>query len=129
MSPSPSQTSRPRAGYYRESLGARVSPPSDAARAWRDGGVRRTAEHEGRIAQPLGADSPIAQVSARTTPTAACTISASRSTTSSPRAINSTQAGARVLGDGAPKIGAHGKPVLFLHPKDFNGTLIELEQV
>lgn len=36
--------------------------------------------------------------------------------------------GARVLGDGNPKIGAHGKPVLFLHPKDFNGTLIELEQ-
>ena len=38
------------------------------------------------------------------------------------------QEGARVLGDGEPKIGAHGKPVLFLHPKDFDGTLIELEQ-
>ena len=38
-------------------------------------------------------------------------------------------AGARVLGDGEPKAGAHGKPVLFLHPKDFCGTLIELEQV
>ena len=38
-------------------------------------------------------------------------------------------AGARVLGDGKAKIGAHGNPVLFLHPKDFNGTLIELEQV
>ncbi|MEJ2002192.1 MAG: methylmalonyl-CoA epimerase [Maritimibacter sp.] len=37
--------------------------------------------------------------------------------------------GARVLGGGEPKIGAHGKPVLFLHPKDFTGTLIELEQV
>ncbi|WP_027051259.1 methylmalonyl-CoA epimerase [Mesorhizobium erdmanii] len=37
-------------------------------------------------------------------------------------------AGARVLGDGNPKVGAHGKPVLFLHPKDFFGTLIELEQ-
>ena len=36
--------------------------------------------------------------------------------------------GARVLGDGEPKIGAHGKPVLFLHPKDFCGTLLELEQ-
>lgn len=36
--------------------------------------------------------------------------------------------GARILGDGEPKIGAHGKPVLFLHPKDFGGTLIELEQ-
>ncbi|THK39914.1 methylmalonyl-CoA epimerase [Ensifer sp. MPMI2T] len=39
------------------------------------------------------------------------------------------EAGARVLGDGTPKIGAHGKPVLFLHPRDFQGTLIELEEV
>jgi methylmalonyl-CoA/ethylmalonyl-CoA epimerase len=37
--------------------------------------------------------------------------------------------GARVLGDGEPQTGAHGKPVLFLHPKDFHGTLIELEEV
>lgn len=37
--------------------------------------------------------------------------------------------GARVVGNGEPKIGAHGKPVLFLHPKDFAGTLVELEQV
>ncbi len=40
-----------------------------------------------------------------------------------------TAKGARILGSGEPKIGAHGKPVLFLHPKDFNGALIELEQV
>ncbi len=40
-----------------------------------------------------------------------------------------TASGARVLGDGSPKIGAHGKPVLFLHPKDFNGCLIELEEI
>lgn len=39
-----------------------------------------------------------------------------------------TAKGARILGDGQPKIGAHGKPVLFLHPKDFCGTLTELEQ-
>jgi len=38
------------------------------------------------------------------------------------------QSGARVLGDGEPSLGAHGKPVLFLHPKDFCGTLIELEE-
>ena len=37
--------------------------------------------------------------------------------------------GARVLGDSEPKIGAHGKAVIFLHPKDFNGTLIELEEI
>ena len=36
--------------------------------------------------------------------------------------------GARILGDGLTKIGAHGKPVLFLHPKDFNGVLVELEK-
>ena len=36
--------------------------------------------------------------------------------------------GLRVLGDGEPKIGAHGKPVLFLHPKDFNGVLVEIEE-
>ena len=40
-----------------------------------------------------------------------------------------TQQGARVLGNGVPKTGAHGNPVVFLHPKDFQGTLIELEQV
>lgn len=40
-----------------------------------------------------------------------------------------TEGGARVLGDGKPKIGAHGLPVLFVHPKDFDGTLIELEEV
>ena len=39
-----------------------------------------------------------------------------------------TEQGAAILGDGKPKIGAHGKPVLFLHPKEFFGTLIELEQ-
>lgn len=37
--------------------------------------------------------------------------------------------GARILGDGEPKLGAHGKPVLFLHPKDFCGTLVELEEI
>ena len=37
--------------------------------------------------------------------------------------------GLRVLGNGEPKIGAHGKPVIFLHPKDMNGVLTELEQV
>ena len=40
-----------------------------------------------------------------------------------------TAQGARILGDGTPKIGAHGNPVLFLHPKDFTGALIELEEV
>jgi methylmalonyl-CoA/ethylmalonyl-CoA epimerase len=42
--------------------------------------------------------------------------------------IKLLEAGAKLVGTGELKIGAHGKPVLFLHPKDFNGTLIELEQ-
>ena len=62
-------------------------------------------------------------------PTAASTMSATRCPTSAPPAIRLKAQGARVLGDGEPKIGAHGKPVLFLHPKDFCGTLVELEQV
>ena len=49
--------------------------------------------------------------------------------TLSPRAIVSRLPAPACLGDGNPKIGAHGKPVLFLHPKDFLGTLVELEQV
>ena len=56
-------------------------------------------------------------------------MSATRSRTSSPPATSCRPTGARVLGTGEPKIGAHGKPVLFLHPKDFNGCLVELEQV
>ncbi|MBF0680026.1 MAG: methylmalonyl-CoA epimerase [Devosia sp.] len=39
------------------------------------------------------------------------------------------ESGARILGDGKPRIGAHGNPVIFLHPKDFDGTLVELEEV
>ena len=48
---------------------------------------------------------------------------------SMPSAETLVKAGARVLGDGKPKIGAHGLPIIFLHPKDFDGTLIELEEV
>ena len=40
-----------------------------------------------------------------------------------------SESGARILGDGKPRIGAHGNPVIFLHPKDFDGTLVELEEV
>ncbi len=60
---------------------------------------------------------------------AACITSATRSRTSSLLATSSKQRGRACSGDGNPKIGAHGKPVLFLHPKDFAGTLIEIEQV
>ena len=43
--------------------------------------------------------------------------------------LDARSSGARVLGNGELKTGAHGKPVLFLHPKDFTGTLVELEQI
>ena len=61
-------------------------------------------------------------------PTAVSITSAMTYPTSSPRAIRSIKEGARVFGDGVPKIGAHGKPVLFFHPKDFSGALVEIEQ-
>ena len=54
--------------------------------------------------------------------------SATRWTTSAQPRERLRAAGARILGDGEPKIGAHGRPVIFLHPKDFAGTLIELEE-
>ncbi len=80
------------------------------------------------LLEPLGADSPIAKFLERNPDGGIhhiCyeveDIIAARDTLKA--------GGARVLGDGQPKIGAHGKPVLFLHPKDFLGTLVELEQV
>ena len=77
--------------------------------------------------QPIGADSPIAKFVERNPGGGIhhlCyevpDILAARDTL--------VAEGARVLGDGIPKIGAHGKPVLFLHPKDFSGALVEIEQ-
>jgi methylmalonyl-CoA/ethylmalonyl-CoA epimerase len=79
------------------------------------------------LLEPLGADSPIAAFLARNPQGGihhlcyeVADIGAARD--------RLVAEGARVLGDGEPKIGAHGKPVLFLHPKDFLGTLIEIEE-
>jgi len=79
------------------------------------------------LLEPLGADSPIAAFLARNPAGGihhvcyeVADILAARDQLKA--------AGARVLGDGEPRTGAHGKPVLFLHPKDFLGSLIELEQ-
>ena len=112
---------------YRSTLGAEVSAPE----ALPEHGV--TVVFIGlpntkiELLEPLGPDSPIAKFLEKNPDGGmhhVCyevdDISAARD-----RLVNS---GARVLGSGEPKIGAHGKPVLFLHPKDFNGTLIELEQ-
>ena len=113
---------------YRETLHARVSAPQDLP------------EHGVRVAfvelpnttieflEPLGPASPIAGFLAKNPDGGmhhlcyeVADIRAARDTL--------VAAGARVLGDGEPKIGAHGKPVLFLHPKDFLGVLTELEEV
>ncbi len=79
------------------------------------------------LLHPLGEDSPIANFLAKN-PAGAMhhiCIEVADILAARDRAV---AGGARILGDVEPKIGAHGKPVLFLHPKDFAGTLIELEQ-
>jgi methylmalonyl-CoA/ethylmalonyl-CoA epimerase len=79
------------------------------------------------LLEPLGAESPIAKFLERNPDGGIHHICYEVSDIKAARDQLVSQ-GARVLGDGEPKIGAHGKPVLFLHPKDFLGTLVELEQ-
>ncbi|MBV8790876.1 MAG: methylmalonyl-CoA epimerase [Pseudolabrys sp.] len=79
------------------------------------------------LLEPLGADSPIAKFLDRNPDGGIHHICYEVADIKAARDQLLKQ-GARVLGSGEPKIGAHGKPVLFLHPKDFNGTLVELEQ-
>ena len=80
------------------------------------------------LLQPLGADSPIAKFLERNPDGGIHHVCYEVDDILAARDRLKAQ-GARVLGNGEPKIGAHGKPVLFLHPKDFDGTLIELEEV
>jgi methylmalonyl-CoA/ethylmalonyl-CoA epimerase len=77
--------------------------------------------------EPLGADSPIAKFLERN-PAGGIHHICYEVDDIEAAARTLIEQGARILGDGTPKIGAHGKPVLFLHPKDFCGTLTELEQ-
>jgi len=79
------------------------------------------------LLEPLGEDSPIAKFLERNPDGGIHHVCYEVSNIRAARDVLKAQ-GARVLGDGEPKIGAHGKPVLFLHPKDFCGTLVELEQ-
>ena len=113
---------------YRDTLGAKVSAPMDLS----DHGVTTVfvelPNTKIELLSPLGMNSPIAKF-LQANPGGGmhhvcyevADILAARDAL--------RKAGARVLGDGEPKTGAHGKPVLFLHPKDFCGTLLELEQV
>ncbi|WP_299842354.1 methylmalonyl-CoA epimerase [uncultured Jannaschia sp.] len=113
---------------YRDTLGAEVGPPQDEP----DHGVTVVfvdlPNTKVELLHPLGENSPIAAFLEKN-PSGGMhhlcyeveDIAASRD-----RLVAD---GARVLGDGEPRIGAHGNPVIFLHPKDFDGTLVELEQV
>jgi methylmalonyl-CoA/ethylmalonyl-CoA epimerase len=95
---------------------------------WRDGGVHRPAEHQDRTALSLGENSPIKGFLEKNPSGGIHHICYEVDDILAARDRLKAK-GARVLGTGEPKIGAHGKPVLFLHPKDFNGCLVELEQV
>jgi methylmalonyl-CoA/ethylmalonyl-CoA epimerase len=115
------------AAVYRDVLGAEVSP----AMPQPDHGVTTVfvtlSNTKIELLAPLGGSSPIAKFLERNPDGGIHHICYEVDNIRSARdALKS--AGARILGDGEPKIGAHGKPVLFLHPKDFSGTLIELEQ-
>ena len=113
---------------YRDTLGAQVSAPQ----AVPEHGVTvvfvNLPNTKIELLHPLGENSPIAAFLAKNTSGGihhvcyeVADIKAARD--------KLVKSGARVLGDGEPKTGAHGKPVLFLHPKDFCGTLVELEEV
>jgi methylmalonyl-CoA/ethylmalonyl-CoA epimerase len=115
------------ASVYRDALGARVSEPQALPAHGVTVAFVELPNGKIELLQPLGVDSPVRSFLDKN-PTGGMhhvcyevdDIVAARE--------RLRAAGARVLGDGEPSLGAHDKPVLFLHPKDFCGTLIELEQ-
>ena len=116
------------AGQYRDTLGAQVSTPEDVTEHGVTVVFVELANTKIELLHPLGADSPIAGFLARNPAGGMHHVCYEVDDIIAARdRLKAT--GARVLGDGEPKIGAHGKPVLFLHPKDFSGTLVEIEQV
>ncbi len=112
---------------YAKALGARVSAPVPQPEHGVTVVFVNLPNSKIELLEPLGADSPIANFLARSPGGGIHHICYEVDDIRAAR-DRLKAAGARVLGDGEPKIGAHGKPVLFLHPKDFLGTLIELEQ-
>jgi len=116
------------AAQWRDMLGADISVPQ----ILQDHGVRivfvRSVNGQVELMEPHGEKSPIAGFLRRNPEGGMHHIC--YEVTDIGHARQSLEAkGARVLGDGSVKTGAHGNPVLFLHPRDFNGILIELEQV
>ena len=116
------------AASYRGVLGAEVSPPRELP----GHGVRvifvEFSNTKVELLQPLGENSPIRGFLERHPAGGLHHICYEVADIVAAR-DRLRAAGARVLGDGEPETGAHGNPVLFLHPKDFSGTLIELEEV
>ena len=112
---------------YRDTLGAQVSAPL----ALPEHGVTTVfvelPNTKIDLLQPLGDASPIARFLEKNSAGGVHHVCYEVDDIAAASARLQAQ-GARVLGDGRPKTGAHGKPVLFLHPKDFCGTLVELEQ-
>ena len=113
---------------WRDALGASCSAPQDLP----EHGVRivfvTQPNSKVELMEPLGADSPIAGFLARN-PSGGMHHICYEVVDIIEARDRLVAGGARILGDGTPKIGAHGTRVLFLHPKDFCGTLIELEEV
>lgn len=113
---------------YRDALGAKVSSPADLP----EHGVRvvfvELPNTKIELLLPIGENSPVAKFLEKNADGGMHHICYEVDDILAAR-DKLVASGARVLGNGEPKIGAHGKPVLFLHPKDFCGTLVEIEQV
>ena len=112
---------------YRDTLGARVSQAQDLPEHGVSVVFVELPNSKVELLHPLGSDSPIASFLSKN-PSGGMHHICFEVDDILVAANQLQERGARILGDGQPKIGAHGKPVLFLHPKDFQGTLIEPEQ-
>lgn len=112
---------------YREVLGARVSPPVDIPLHGVTTVFVELPNTKIELLHPFGENSPVAKFLAGNPSGGMHHICYEVEDILAARDKLKAE-GARVLGDGEPKLGAHGKPVLFLHPKDFCGTLVEIEQ-
>lgn len=115
-------------GVYRDTLGAAVSAPQDLPEHGVTVVFVDLPNTKIELLHPFGAGSPIAGFLDKNPSGGIHHVCYEVDDILAARDRLKDQ-GARVLGDGEPKAGAHGKPVLFLHPKDFAGTLVELEQV
>jgi len=116
------------AAKYRDLLGAHVGAPQVLAEHGVTVVFVQLPNTKIELMQPLGADSPIGKFLEKN-PGGGMHHLCFEVNDIEDAAAQLIAGGARVIGDGAPKLGAHGLPVLFLHPRDFDGTLIELEEV